>query len=102
MRSYHQVTGILWSELLIRWTIYEELSVKKNLAYTKYPIKVLEIDEQVIWSKFVTTCKASWGGKLENQTTRESGKDPKAEHLHLFDHHHPNLEDEILLRGVEL
>jgi hypothetical protein len=23
----------------------EELSVKKNLAYTKYPVKTLEIDE---------------------------------------------------------
>jgi hypothetical protein len=55
MRSYHQVLGILWSELLIHWTIYEELSVKKNLAYTKYPVKVLEIVEQVIWSKVVMT-----------------------------------------------
>jgi hypothetical protein len=30
------------------WTIYEELSVKTNLAYTKYPVKTLKIDEQVI------------------------------------------------------
>jgi hypothetical protein len=63
------VLGILWSELFIRWTIYEELSVKKNLAYTKYPIKVLEIFEQVIWSELVTTCRAMWNGKLENDTT---------------------------------
>jgi hypothetical protein len=69
MRSYHQVLGILWSELFIRWTIYEELSVKKNLAYTKYPVKVLEIFEQVIWSELVTTWRAMWNGKLENQTT---------------------------------
>jgi hypothetical protein len=88
--------------LLIRWTIYDELTVRKNLAYTKYHVKVLEIVEQVFWSKVVITCKATWNGKLENQTTRESGKDPNAEHLHLFDHHHPNLEDDILFKGSRI
>jgi hypothetical protein len=32
----------------------------------------------------------------------EVKKNPKVENLHLFDHHLPNLEDEIILRGVEL
>jgi hypothetical protein len=43
-----------------------------------------------------------WNGKLENQTTRESEKNPKAEYVHLFDHRLPNLEDEIPLKGAEL
>ena len=29
----------------------------------------------------------------------EVKKNPKVENLYLFDHHHPNLEDEIHLKG---
>jgi len=38
----------------------------------------------------------------EDGTTQESEEDLQAEYLYLFDHHRPNLEDEIHLKGVEL
>ena len=37
-----------------------ELCVKKDLALTTYPNKVMEIVEQVIHSKIVTTRKIKW------------------------------------------
>ena len=36
---------------------------------------------------------------VKEGATRGSEEDPKAEYLHLFDHHHSNLEDEIHLKG---
>ena len=56
------------------------------------PIEILDIVKGYTRSKVIKSCRQQWSGK----------KDLKAKYLRLFDHHRPNLENEIHLKGVEL
>ena len=70
-------------------TTLREVGRKEGSYSCKIPIKILDIVKGYTRSKVIKSCKQQWSGK----------KDLKAEYLHLFDHHRPNLEDEIHLKG---
>jgi len=65
---------------------------KEGSYSCKISIEILDIVKGYTRSEVIKSCKQQWSGK----------KDLKVEYIHLFDHHHPNLEDEIHLKGVEL
>ena len=62
---------------------------KEGSYSCKIPIEILDIVKGYTRSKLIKLCRQQWSGK----------KDLKAEYLHLFDHHRPNLEDEIYFKG---
>ena len=61
---------------------FEELSVKGDLTYEEYPIRILETAERITRSRVIRMCKVQWNQYFEVEATWER-------------------EDEILLRGVE-
>ena len=63
---------------------------KEGSSSCKISIEILDIVKGYTRSEVINSCKQQGSGK----------KDLKAEYLHLFDHHCPNLEDEIHLKGI--
>ena len=63
------------------------------------PVKILELVEQVTWSKVIGVCKVKQNLYQEDGTSQGCEEDPKAEYPYLMDHHLSNLEDEIHLKG---
>ena len=49
----------------------EELSVKENLTYLGYPIKILETVEKVTRSRVIQMCKVQWNQYSEAEATWE-------------------------------
>ena len=62
---------------------------KEGSYSCKVPNEILDIVKGYTRSEVINSCKQQGSGK----------KDLKAEYLHLFGHHCPNLEDEIHLKG---
>ena len=65
---------------------------KEGSYSCKVPNEILDIVKGYTQSKVIKSCKRQWSVKKYLEVKR----------LHLFDHHHPNLKDEIHLKGVEL
>ena len=63
---------------------------------------MLELVEQDTWNKVNGVCKVKSNPYHEYGTTQESEEDSKIEYAYLFDHHLPNLEDEIHLKGCRI
>jgi len=78
-----------------------ELSRKGDFTYEEYLVKILEIAERVIRSWMIRICKVQWNRYSEAEATWERENDFRESYPELFVYALLNLEDEILLRGVE-
>jgi hypothetical protein len=77
----------------------EELSVQGDLTYTEYPIKIIDTLTRVTRNKVIKMCKVQWSHHGEDEATWEREEELRIE----FPYSSlvlPNLEDEILFKGV--
>ena len=53
----------------------EELTVKEDLTYEEFPIKIFEMTERVTRSRVIKMCKVQWNWYTEDEATweREEG-----------------------------
>jgi hypothetical protein len=63
----------------------EELTVKENLTYEEYPVKILEIAERVTRSRVIKMCKVQWSRYLEAEATWEREEDLRKVYPQLFE-----------------
>ena len=63
----------------------EELIVKENLTYEKFPVKILEIAERVTRSRVIKMCKFQWNRYIEDEATWESEEDLRKTYPQLFE-----------------
>jgi hypothetical protein len=71
----------------------EELTVKKDLTYEEFPVKILETAERVTRSRTIKMCKVQWNRYTVEEATWEREEDLRKTYPQL---------DEIHLKGVEL
>jgi hypothetical protein len=77
----------------------EDLSVQDDLTYTEYPIKIIDTLTRVTRSKVIKMCKVQWSHHGEDEATWKEKK--SCEYIFpTFSLVLPNLEDEILFKGV--
>ena len=62
----------------------EELSVRDNLTYSDYPIKILDTWTHTTRSKVIKMCKVQWSHHSEDEATWEREDELQAEFPHLF------------------
>jgi hypothetical protein len=62
----------------------EELNVKEDLTYSKYPIKILETFRRITQSKVINMCKVQWSHHSEDEVTWETEDELRAEFPQLF------------------
>lgn len=65
----------------------DELSVKGDLTYSEYPIKILETSDRVTRNKVIRMCKVQWSHHTEDEATWEREDELCEEFPQLF----PNL-----------
>ena len=53
----------------------EELTVKEDLTYEKFSVKILEIEERVTRSRVIKMCKVQWNRYTEDEATWEREED---------------------------
>jgi len=63
----------------------EELSVKGDLTYEEYPVKILETAERVTRSRIIKMCKVQWNRYSEAEATREREDDMRKSYPQLFE-----------------
>ena len=49
----------------------EELTIKEDLTYKEFPIKILETAEKVTRSRVIKICKVQWNRYTEDEATWE-------------------------------
>jgi hypothetical protein len=49
----------------------EELTVKEDLTYEEYPVKILETAERVTRSRTIKMCRVQWNRYSEDESTWE-------------------------------
>jgi len=47
----------------------EKLTVKEDLTYEEYPIKILETADRVIRSRTIKMCKVQWNRYIKDEAT---------------------------------
>ena len=47
----------------------EELTVKEDLTYEEFPIKILEMIERVMRSRVIKMCKIQWNRYTKDEAT---------------------------------
>jgi hypothetical protein len=57
----------------------EELNVKEDLAYSEYPIRILETSRRITRSKVIHICKVQWSPHSEDEATWEREDELRAE-----------------------
>ena len=62
----------------------EELSVKGDLTYEEYPVKILETAERVTRSRIIRMCKVQWTRYSEAEATWEGEDDLRKSYSYLF------------------
>jgi hypothetical protein len=62
----------------------EELRVQGNLAYTEYPIKILDTLTRVTRNKVIKMCKVQWSHHGEDEATWEREEELRIDFPHLF------------------
>uniref|UniRef100_A0A0A9D292 Integrase catalytic domain-containing protein n=1 Tax=Arundo donax TaxID=35708 RepID=A0A0A9D292_ARUDO len=62
----------------------EELEIREDLSYAKYPVKILESVEWVTRNRRVRMCKVQWKHHSEEEATWEREDDLKTEFPNLF------------------
>jgi hypothetical protein len=63
----------------------EELTVKEDLTYEEYPIKIFETTERVIRSWIIKMCKVQWNRYSEEEATWEREDDLRKSYPQLFE-----------------
>jgi len=63
----------------------EELSVKGDLTYKEYPVRILETAERVTRSRVIRMCKVQWNRYLEAEATWEREDDMRKSYPQLFE-----------------
>ena len=53
----------------------EELTVKEDLTYEEFPVKILETAERVTRSQVIRMCKVQWNRYIEDEATWEREED---------------------------
>jgi hypothetical protein len=62
----------------------EELNVKEDLTYSKYPIRILETPRRITRSKVINMFKVQWSYHSEDEATWEKKDELRAEFPQLF------------------
>jgi hypothetical protein len=62
----------------------EELTVKENLTYEEYPVKILETAERVTRSRVIKMCKVQWSRYSEAEAIWEREDDLRKAYPQLF------------------
>ena len=63
----------------------EELTVKGDLTYEEYPVKILETAERVTRSRTIRMCKVQWNRYSEAETNWERENDLRKLYPQLFE-----------------
>ena len=62
----------------------EELTVKEDLTYEEFLVKILETTERVTRSQVIKTCKVQWNRYTEDEATWEKEEDVKKMYPQFF------------------
>jgi hypothetical protein len=62
----------------------EELSVRGDLTYTEYPVKILNTLARVTRNKVIKMCKVQWSHHGEDEATWEREEELHIDFPHLF------------------
>jgi hypothetical protein len=62
----------------------EEFTVKEDLTYEEYPVKILETAERVTRSRTIKMCKVQWNRYSEDEATWEREEDLRKSYPQLF------------------
>jgi hypothetical protein len=62
----------------------EELTIKEDLTYEEFPVKILEIAERVTRSRVIKICKVQWNRYSEAEATWEREDELRKSYLQLF------------------
>jgi hypothetical protein len=63
----------------------EELTVKENLTYEEYPVKILGTAERVTRSRVIKMCKVQWSRYSKAEATLEREEDLRKTYPQLFE-----------------
>jgi hypothetical protein len=63
----------------------EELTIKEDLTYEEYPIKILETADRVTRSRTIKMCKVQWNRYTEDEATWEREEDLRKSYPQLFE-----------------
>jgi len=63
----------------------EELTVKDDLTYEEFPVKILETTERVIRSRIIKMCKVQWNRYSEAEATWEREDELRKTYSQLFE-----------------
>ena len=63
----------------------EELTVKEDLTYEEFLIKILEMAERVTRSRVIRMCKVQWNRYIEDEATWEREEDLRKNYPQLFE-----------------
>jgi hypothetical protein len=63
----------------------DELTVKEDLTYEDFPIKILETAERVTRSRVIKMCKVQWNRYSEAEATWERDDELRKSYLQLFE-----------------
>ena len=63
----------------------EELTIKGDLTYEEYPVRILEIAERVTRSRIIRMCKVQWNRYSEAEATWEREDDLRKSYPQLFE-----------------
>jgi hypothetical protein len=62
----------------------EDTDAKEDLSYQEYPVKILETSERVTRNKRIKMCKVQWSHHTEEEASRETEEELKAEFPSFF------------------
>jgi hypothetical protein len=62
----------------------EELTIKEDLTYEEFPVKILEIAERVTRSRVIKICKVQWNRYSEAEATWEREDELRKSYPQLF------------------
>ena len=63
----------------------EELTVKEDLTYEEFTVRILETVERVTRSRTIKMCKVQWNRYTEDEATWEREEDPRKTYPQLFE-----------------
>ena len=63
----------------------EELTVKEDLTYEEFPVKILETAERVTRSRVIKMCKVQWNRYAVDEATWEREEDLRKTYPQLFE-----------------
>jgi hypothetical protein len=65
--------------------LLEELTVKEDLTYEEFPVKILETAERVTRSQTIKMCKVQWNRYTTDEATWEREEDLRKTYPQLFE-----------------